>query len=141
MEGLKGKDNVKDLLFYLYENPLNVCINSIVFTEVVFHTLSMYSSKSPITLKNNKKLTLVIENIEDVIRDILISVNSLPITKEIYDKSITYMKQYNLLPNDALILATCKHHNIKYLATLDEDFIKPAKKERIKMSKKDMEKM
>lgn len=32
------------------------------------------------------------------------------------------MVTYNLLPNDALILATCKLHNIKRLASYDSDF-------------------
>ncbi|MCS7130854.1 MAG: PIN domain-containing protein [Archaeoglobaceae archaeon] len=29
---------------------------------------------------------------------------------------------YDLLPNDALIAATCKHYGIKKIATFDEDF-------------------
>ncbi len=32
------------------------------------------------------------------------------------------MKNYNLLLNDALIVATCKHYGIKKIATFDEDF-------------------
>ena len=32
------------------------------------------------------------------------------------------MEKYNLLPNDALIVATCKHYEIKKIATFDEDF-------------------
>ena len=32
------------------------------------------------------------------------------------------IKSYGLLPNDALIAATCKHYGIKRIATLDEDF-------------------
>ena len=31
-------------------------------------------------------------------------------------------KEYNLLPNDALIAATCKHYGIKKIAAFDEDF-------------------
>ena len=30
--------------------------------------------------------------------------------------------KYGLLPNDALIAATCKHHGIKKIATFDADF-------------------
>ena len=29
---------------------------------------------------------------------------------------------YDLLPNDALIAATCRHYGIKKIATFDEDF-------------------
>jgi len=32
------------------------------------------------------------------------------------------MKNYNLLPNDALIATTCKYYGIKKIATFDEDF-------------------
>ena len=32
------------------------------------------------------------------------------------------LENYNLLPNDALIASTCKHHGIKKIATFDEDF-------------------
>uniref|UniRef100_A0A7C3UD83 Ribonuclease VapC n=1 Tax=Geoglobus ahangari TaxID=113653 RepID=A0A7C3UD83_9EURY len=32
------------------------------------------------------------------------------------------MERFKLLPNDALIAATCKHYGIKKIATFDEDF-------------------
>ena len=32
------------------------------------------------------------------------------------------VKEYGLLPNDALIAATCKYYGIKKIATFDEDF-------------------
>ena len=32
------------------------------------------------------------------------------------------MEKYKLLPNDALIAATCRHYGIKKVATFDEDF-------------------
>ena len=41
------------------------------------------------------------------------------------------MKHYNLKPNDAFILATCKYYNISYLISLDDDFQKPCEKEGI----------
>ncbi|MEM3505980.1 MAG: PIN domain-containing protein [Archaeoglobaceae archaeon] len=31
-------------------------------------------------------------------------------------------KKYGLLPNDALIAATCKHYGIRKIATFDRDF-------------------
>ena len=37
---------------------------------------------------------------------------------------INIMEKYNLLPNDALIVATCKFHGINKITTLDEDFKK-----------------
>ena len=38
------------------------------------------------------------------------------------DEFILLMREYNLLPNDALIAATCKHHGIRKIATFDPDF-------------------
>jgi predicted nucleic acid-binding protein len=32
------------------------------------------------------------------------------------------VKKYGLLPNDALIVATCRYYGIRKIATLDEDF-------------------
>ena len=34
------------------------------------------------------------------------------------------VKSCGLLPNDALIVATCKHYGIKKMATFDKDFNK-----------------
>jgi len=44
-----------------------------------------------------------------------------PDTSEI-EEVIKIMKRYHLLPNDALIAATCKYYGIKKIATFDEDF-------------------
>jgi predicted nucleic acid-binding protein len=43
------------------------------------------------------------------------------------------MSKHNLLPNDAIILATCKIHNITKLASHDSDFILPCKAEGIEL--------
>ncbi|WP_456329743.1 PIN domain-containing protein [Archaeoglobus sp.] len=39
-----------------------------------------------------------------------------------FDLSKKIVEKYKLLPNDALIAATCKHYGIKKIATFDEDF-------------------
>ena len=41
------------------------------------------------------------------------------------------IEHYDLRPNDAIILATCKYYGIKYLISLDNDFPEPCKKEGI----------
>ena len=38
------------------------------------------------------------------------------------NEMIIFMKKYRLLPNDALIAATCKYYGIRKIATFDEDF-------------------
>nr|MDO8082687.1 PIN domain-containing protein [Candidatus Freyarchaeota archaeon] len=41
------------------------------------------------------------------------------------------MKNYGLLPNDALILVTCKFYGIRYLISFDEDFRRACEEEKI----------
>jgi len=41
---------------------------------------------------------------------------------EIFDVSKDFIKEYHLLPNDALIAATCKYYGINKIATFDQDF-------------------
>ena len=38
------------------------------------------------------------------------------------DEIVETMQKYSLLPGDALIAVTCKHHSITTIATFDEDF-------------------
>ena len=35
---------------------------------------------------------------------------------------LRFIRKYRLLPNDALIAATCKHYGVKKIATFDPDF-------------------
>jgi uncharacterized protein len=46
---------------------------------------------------------------------------------------LALMKKHNLLPNDALILASCKIKNIAVLASFDSDFTDACKKEKIQL--------
>jgi predicted nucleic acid-binding protein len=41
---------------------------------------------------------------------------------DILKESVSISFSYGLLPNDALIVATCKHYGIRKIATFDEDF-------------------
>ena len=45
------------------------------------------------------------------------------------------MEQYNLLPNDAIILATCKLNDIPQLASYDADFDAACRDEGIRLIK------
>ena len=46
----------------------------------------------------------------------------LPLNAEISLRSIEISWKYGLLPNDALIATTCKHHGTTKIATFDSDF-------------------
>ena len=57
--------------------------------------------------------------------------NILPVTKEVLKITKGMIEMYGLLPNDALVLATCKYYGIKYLLSIDSDFPEPCQKEGI----------
>jgi len=60
-----------------------------------------------------------IEAFESVIRDLNITVlRDYQNPREISE----IMSKFKLLPNDALIAATCRHYGIRKIATFDEDF-------------------
>jgi hypothetical protein len=56
------------------------------------------------------------------VENLLNLAENLSINHEIERTASGIIKQYGLLPNDALIAATCKHYGIKRIVTLDEDF-------------------
>ena len=67
----------------------------------------------------------------DVVKEILSCFELLDMDSVVNDVAFNYMSKYHFKPNDALILATCKHYDIKYLVSLDSDFEKPCEKEGI----------
>ena len=46
----------------------------------------------------------------------------LELNEDIFDCSKELIKKYCLLPNDALIAASCEHYGIKKISTFDSDF-------------------
>ncbi|MDI9645270.1 MAG: type II toxin-antitoxin system VapC family toxin [Archaeoglobales archaeon] len=76
-----------------------------------------------IYLRENPETTSKIA--EEVISDIsaiidYFGIMVLPTAR--YEEMFEIIKKYGLLPNDALIAATCKHYGIRKIATFDEDF-------------------
>ena len=56
----------------------------------------------------------------ELIRNDLVKI--LDLNAQIFEISYLFSKKYGLLPNDALITATCKHYGIDKVATFDLDF-------------------
>jgi predicted nucleic acid-binding protein len=62
----------------------------------------------------------------------LLNFTIIPVTEKILKIAKMVIKEYGLLPNDAIILATCKDYGVKYLISIDrEDFTIPCEKEGI----------
>ena len=106
VEFLRGNSNV---IRFMDDNIEVLKTNIIVFLETfyVYRKISLkYFGKF-----DTSPLTDIFSTIE------LLPVDGIPI-----ELILTISERYSLLPNDALITATCKYYNIKKIATFDNDF-------------------
>ncbi|WP_029522810.1 type II toxin-antitoxin system VapC family toxin [Persephonella sp. KM09-Lau-8] len=131
IESFKGNPIAKEILEKSIDK-FDICINGIVFSEVIFRLISLESGKSALTLKSQKEMSPVINKIKDY-SELLLIFDVLGENKNILEMSLRLMKKYNLLTNDAIILATCKYYSIDKLASLDKDFEDVTQSEGIKL--------
>ncbi len=106
-------------------------INNIVLSEYLYNILGLSSGVSPRTLQQKRKIANIL-SIENAQVNILKKFNFLTGNQDFLYEVPMLMSSYNLLPNDAIILATCKLHHTK-LASHDSDFIIPCKNENIEL--------
>ncbi len=124
----RGED---DLLLKLIGNELYTSTN--VFEECFYKLLllkcgditgkiSVYKLKD--SLKKNYDAFKDVFEFMDFFESLLSMkvVHLLEINLEILRIMSDIVEKYKLLPNDALIAATCKYYDIKKIATFDEDF-------------------
>ena len=134
VEYLKDNERAVDLMNAILNRiDLEAYVNDVVYSEVAYIYIRTKSGKSHLTLKKNKSVVSSIgkEFLSSVypIFDVL---NFLVVNKDVISIANDFIKEYGLLPNDALILATCKYYKIECLATLDvEDFKEPCIREGI----------
>jgi len=96
--------------------------NSIVFSEVLMVYLRALTGERPYTLKHNPNIIRKLsEELLDFSRLFELFLD-LEINRAVETLAVEYMIKYDLLPNDALILATCRFHDVKYLISFDGDF-------------------
>jgi uncharacterized protein len=132
IESLKGNKT----LFYesLISNLSNeFFVNDIVVSEYLYYILGFSTGVSPRTLQEKRKIKDTFENESKIIRTIN-NFNFISPNENILIDVPKLMSDYNLLPNDAIILATCKLHGTK-LASHDSDFIFPCQSENIELIK------
>lgn len=121
IEYLKGRK--VDFFEYLINQDYKLFINQVVLSEVLFHFIGTIGNKSPLAIKESGKISECFKDHNPI--DMLPGIQFLDHTSEISKLTIDFVKKFNLLPNDALILATCKSYDLKYLASFDSDFDKP----------------
>ncbi len=120
----------------LMSNDLFRCIiNETFVSEFLFHFLAHNGKRSPQAVHSSNQIAEVFKNSRQYK---LISVcHFLPFDTRIISLVPLLMAKYNLLPNDAIILASCKLNHIKQLVSHDTDFIIPCKAEGIDLLQED----
>jgi predicted nucleic acid-binding protein len=128
-------------LNYLYETSLSdkagkflnmeeLCTSGIVINETLF-VIARTKAFNDLGIKNihafldyisKKGYSFCEKDFKDFYN--LLEIAKLDLFHDHFDKDefLLVMNAYKLLPNDALITATCKHHGIRKIATFDPDF-------------------
>lgn len=106
-------------------------INEIVISEYLYYILGYHTGVSPWTLQQKKQIAITLETEKEQV-NILEEFHFLSGNPDFIFEVPRFMSTYHLLPNDAIILATCKLHGTK-LASHDSDFIIPCKSENIEL--------
>ena len=97
--------------------------NSIVFSESLMVYLKALTGERPYTLKHKPEL---VKSHQTELRDFMRFFElfrELEVNRSVEELALEYMAKYGLLPNDAIILATCRVYGIKYLISFDNDFM------------------
>ena len=98
-------------------------INNIIFSEVVFILLKLLTGIKAYELKRRPELVKeIIKKIDKQIKFLREYFIELEVNESVKQIAIEVMRQYGLLPNDALIASTCRHYGIERILTFDEDF-------------------
>jgi len=116
----RGVENTVSFFKQVEAGDVNGLTNKIVFLETIHVYLILTTGEGPLNLRKKPEFVKSVDI--SPILDIFEILYILP-TDKIEEKDITeIITKYGLLPNDALIAATCKYYGIKKIATFDEDF-------------------
>ena len=118
-----SKNTKTELLEYLISHisDFELCISETVLSEYTFHFLAKCGDKSPLTLKRDVAISNILSQNRQI-ESLLGFFKIISGNKDLFPLYLRLMQQYNLLPNDALILATCLNNGIKTIASFDTDF-------------------
>jgi len=126
------KGNKVDFYQTLFSDNTNqFFINEIVISEYLYYILGYNAGVSPRTIQQKKQIAITLQAENEQVK-ILEEFHFLSGNPDFIFEVPKLMSTYNLLPNDAIILATCKLHGTK-LASHDADFIVPCKAENIEL--------
>ncbi len=115
----------------LADNRFLLCISQAVTSEYLFHHLAIAAGKSPLAINMAGNIAQMLQTRDPL--SFLRLFRWLPDDASMLPSSVELMAKYNLLPNDALILAACRLHHIPALASFDPDFMAPCQSEGIRL--------
>ena len=117
---------VKEIL----SRETELAINLRILDETLF-TLTRMEAYKNLNIRRLSELREYVRkhglsSFNDIITNVVEFIQSLDIAiledRGSLDEVVETMKTYNLLPGDAIIAVTCKHHGITTIASFDEDF-------------------
>ncbi|MCD6195642.1 MAG: PIN domain-containing protein [Staphylothermus sp.] len=118
-----GDTTAKDALAPVIKYEVEGYINSIVYSEVIYIAIKLLTRKKAYELKENpESIRNAIKAISKHVEFVRTYFKELETNDKVKQIAIEIMKEYGLLPNDALIAATCKYYGIDVILTFDEDF-------------------
>ncbi len=128
---LSGDELAKQIIL---DRSIAFAINDVVVNEIAFGAIRRAFEKAfgrylffelkELVRKRDPKILIGYELVEKFLTCLEMEQRFvyLPITKEMASESLSIARNHGLLPNDALIVATCRFYGITTIATFDEDF-------------------
>lgn len=125
------KQSNTELMDLLLQSEHQLYINPIVFSEYIYQLLGILGGRSPMSICESRKINETLSKHDT--KTFLSGFQLLPILDDALPLAIDFMKKHNLLPNDAIILASCKLLSVKIVASYDSDFFKACAAEGIRL--------
>ncbi|AEK73565.1 nucleic acid-binding protein [Thermococcus sp. 4557] len=124
-----GDQRAKELVKKAIDEGHTLVTNPVVFSETVYKvmfTLAIQDGlKGAYDLKKHlKDYTFVYERVKTALEELSEAgfLKIIPLSENTIKLASQIGKDYELLPNDSLIAATCKEHGIELILTFDSDF-------------------
>ncbi|MDX1939088.1 MAG: PIN domain-containing protein [Saprospiraceae bacterium] len=120
------KGTKTDLLDGLLDSrKCELYISQTVTSEYLYYLIAIFGGKSPLALKTSNEIAATLSKSKPGF--FIEKFRWLQDDKRLFSSTVELMMQYNLLPNDAQILAICQLNQISAIASYDADFIKVCK--------------
>ena len=110
-----------------------LCSNVIVFSEVLLVYLKAITGKKSYELKKSPELIVERKSELEELFMLFEIFEELEINRNIRNLACEFVKKYGLLPNDAVILASCRFYGINRLISFDSDFERACREEGIEL--------